>query len=177
MHQEISLKKFVRWRRLCTSTLDPRSFHHSEFGSPICTPADPVHGESIFIDLRAVLQVIDYARQHSLGVFRYFDRRLTGARAVHGEETYSEGQNGREAFRKIFLSAVEPVNCDHHRHCTRRVFRQPHITNDLFAFERNPYDFERWIQKPSMCAKCLQSFFVRAFFPRRSRNWPAPKRI
>src|SRR5690348_11106828 len=105
MRHEVLLEKFIRWRRLRTSPLDPRAFHDSKFGGPICTPTHPMHRDPALIDLWPSLQVVNHARDHSLGIFADLDRRLTGARAIHGDKTDTEGQDCREAFRKVFLSA------------------------------------------------------------------------
>ena len=110
-------------------------------------------------------------------MFTDFDRRLPGARAIHGQKADAERQDRAEALGQIFLAAVQPIHGQHEWHGPVSIFRQAQVADDFFSFEGNPHDLERWIPEARVCQESLDCFFVRALFAGRGGNRPASERI
>ncbi len=133
--------------------------------------------DAIFVDLWTRLGIINNLREHALGSLADLDGRLSRAGAVDCEVSNAEGKNRAEAFGEIFFAAIEAVDRDDQRDCAFGIFRQTQVSNDLFAFEGNSYNFERGIEKLRMRQECFEGLFIRALLARRRGNGPSSKRI
>src|SRR5580658_186879 len=144
---------------------------------PVRTPTYTVHGDSVLVDLGPGGNVIENAREHTLGIFTDFDGTLPGARTIDGEEADAERQNRAEALGQIFLAAVQSIHGEHERHRPVRIFRQSQVADDFLALEWNFHNLERRIPEARVRQESLDGFFVGTLFAGGCGNGPASEGI
>ena len=177
VHQEFLLEELVHRRRLRAAAAQPGVLDDRHLRRPIRSPAHAVHRDTVPVDFRPRLCVINHLRQQAIGRFTHLDRILPGARTIDRKNSNSERQNRTEAFSQVFLAAIQAVHRDHQRDRSFRILRQAQVADDFLAFKRNVNDFQRWIVETRMCQKCLDGFFVGALLTRRRRNGPASEGV
>src|SRR5580704_9126725 len=99
------------------------------------------------VHVRSGLQVVDHSGEQTVRGWTRFDGALAGSRPIHCQKTNPVWQDGAKTFGQVFFAAVESVDRDNDWHGTLCVLRQTQVADNVGAFERNVYDFQRRVSK------------------------------